>query len=733
MIHANIQKALAGLSLSALAVGLVACGSMDEGSSGKSTDHSAAKSAKPATKGKAPAIQGDPTRRGKDSATKIEDLPEALPPSVPVQAPQRMRNGLTILPVAGGPKEIASIRLTVEAGTPLDPKGKSGLARLCANCLIELGNEAEQGEPLADRLARLSAKLRIHMAGRRAGFEISGPRRHLLDMVRILFELMTGEPPEPAVVAQEKQRLLHRLSQTREQRLRLWQIQRCQGLFPPTPKEEEDQLALLQAGIVQLFYTSYYRPQSALLSVEAHDFDKEDAAIIQKMMSPWRKGPSLPDPVPQGKLSPVNYTPWEGPGSEIILILPDPDPAFVGHGAGAVTWQVATLDGYGGWIGERLAAEGLTDVPVRVESLVFDRLRLRTLSYHVETSLVPKLLQTLGEAFAVLGSEEPSGKAFRTAVGRARLAWDLRMATPEGRIDALDLAYPTESDADLDQRVLQSFGKLKPRAYPSAGSAWSAPQILIRGPKDARPGGARLIPLPKEGARPVTVHEKVKRLALDPEESAKRAASAYVLAQDSIAGADSLKAFGKAGYVANVQFVSSIPFSDTWSYDMAKGFVERRRVILSTEIRTFTEKDEASGEVEIIEVVGGKRRVLDRGESEWFRVESVSQPHALLATMLRQKIVPKLGGQMESAGRSFLALDFQLFGQKLRLLVDEKNGLPRRLIYPEWRKGRRSRTVTLLYEAYDKDGRFQLPRRISKYIDGEFRGEFRLSYPRRNK
>ena len=732
------RKHKAWLPTSVVLLLLVSCGSMDEGDEAGETAGPDASSS-----------QGVPPRSGKsstgargvDTPTRKDREVEVQPGTEPggeqgdrIQGePRRLDNGLTILPIVGGPEEIASLRLTVEAGIPLDPKGKSGLARLCASCLLDPSIDAEKGAALPARLAQISATLSLHMEGRRAGFEISGPRRHLLDMARILFELMTGEPPRQDLVRKKQEILLHELSQTRDQRLRLWQIQRCMGLFPPTPKEEEDQLASLQTGIVQLFYASYYRPQTALLSLEAADLVANELEGLETIMAPWKKEFEIPDPTPLGKVQPVNYTPWEGPGAELILILPDPDPAFVGHAAGEVTWQIACLDGYGGLIHDRLEAEGLGDLPVRVETHSFDRLRVRCLSFRVEATWIPKLMKTLGDAFAVLASEEPSSDLFRAGVRRARLAWDLRMGTPAGRIDTMDLAFLADRYAKLDQHVLESISKLRARDYPSSGAPWAHPRVLIRGPEEARPAGARLIPLPKEGARPVTVREKVQSLSLTTEEQVRLAAKAYALAQDSIAGADTLQAFGKVGYEAKARFVSSIPFSEVWSYDMAKGKVERRRTILSTEIRTFTTRDEKSGKVTVIEEVEGKQRTLDRGESDLFQIESVSQPHALLATMLRQKIQPTLGGRMKSGGRSFLVLDFELFGQKLRLFVDEINGLPRRLVYPEWRQGLRPRSVTLLYEAYDKDGRFQLPRRISKYVDGEFRGEFSLTYPRRDR
>ena len=732
------------VAIAVLAMGLLtaawSCGSMDEGTpvpAGKTQEKPPNQAGKSTGRGEQdqPGKFGGPQTgeettgdRSRSARTTGLDAEPGL-----VTGPEQLRNGLTILPVSGGPREIASIRLTVEAGSPLDPKGKSGLAALCAGCLIEFGKEDAEGEALSDRLARLSARLQPRMEGRRAGFEISGPRRHLLPMVRILFELMTGEPPRPAQVEQVKRRLLHGLSQTRDQRLRSWQIQRALGLFPPTPKEQEDELAALEAGIVQLFYTSYYRPQTALLSIEAEGFDKSERGSIAKLFDPWKAGPDLPDPIPLGQQAPVNYTPWEGPGAEVILILPDPDPAYVGHGIGEVTWQILCMDGHGGWIGERLKAAGLGRVPVRVKRQVFDRLRVRTLSYRIESSLVGKLTQALGEAFAVLGTEEPSVQDFRTAVGRARLEWNLRMGTPAGRIDALDLAFLAGRQDQLDAHVLASVKKLRPKDYPGVAAPWTQPHYLIRGPQSARPTDSRLLALPKEGARPITVREKVQSLSLSEAEAKKLAAAAYVLAQNSIAGADTLRAFGQVGYVAQARFVASIPFSETWSYDMAKGLVERRRTILSTEIRTFVEKNEKTGKTQVVEEVEGKRRILDRGESELFRIEAVTQPHAFLATMLRQKITPRLGGRMKSGGRRYLALDFEFQGQELRLFVDEENGLPRRLVYPEWRQSTRPRKVTLLYEAYDKDGRFQLPGRISKYVDGEFRGEFLLSYPRRDR
>jgi hypothetical protein len=89
----------------------------------------------------------------------------------------------------------------------------------------------------------------------------------------------------------------------------------------------------------------------------------------------------------------------------------------------------------------------------------------------------------------------------------------------------------------------------------------------------------------------------------------------------------------------------------------------------------------------------------------------------------------ELIGTWRSRGREHHVLRSRMVGgQFVQLSLDAENGLPRRIVYEEWQGGRAPRQVSLLMRAYQRAGAFRLPRTVFRYVEGEYRGESRLSW-----
>ncbi|MEZ5988991.1 MAG: hypothetical protein R3F30_07680 [Planctomycetota bacterium] len=265
-----------------------------------------------------------------------------------------------------------------------------------------------------------------------------------------------------------------------------------------------------------------------------------------------------------------------------------------------------------------------------------------------------------------------------------------------------------------------SSGSRRARPTSRARRPRGPASVLVRGPEAIRPEGAVVLPQPRREARPITLSEPIDKLDVEGEARAALAARALARTVAALGGKDALAPEGKARRQARVRVASSLPYREEWTVDLATGAAERRRTILATVIRDFEEGGK------VVEEVEGERRELGEGEAGLFRLEALCDPRVLLTTVLRDGLRPELAGRIRAGGRDHLALDLTVAGQVLRLVVDEHNGLPRRLEYDEWQPGRPAQRVTLLFEAYDQRGGLVGPSRVARYVEGEFRAE--LSY-----
>ena len=659
--------------------------------------------------------------RAKDELAPSTDMTQALAvaagqESIRIER-KRLTNGLPQLHIQAKKGELARITLVIQASDLHDPKGKAGIARLTAHCLRESGSGGLGSESIDASLERIDAKLELAFRGTQLYFEGLCPEEQLPELARVLFNLVNQDAPSNQVIAAQRSRLLVELDAAPEVYKQRWQLFQSLGRSLPTPSRLRRELAGIGSAEVILFYSKHYRPQNALLAVQTRS--NESLQIVQEIFEHWPAGDRLQPLAREGRLTRSSYDLTPGKEAHVLLLLRDPDPTLSGSGRQEVAWQLLCMDGNGGVFARKLAAKGIGDLGFVRGSIDTGRRKLRTLSARLRPTRVIDVLQAFDDALRELSTKIVSRAEFRMARKRAAFLWNARLNRPASRIRCFIDAELAGQRNGLDRKTLESIAELDENSILSKSQAPLRAISIVRG---AKPAGATLLPQPSQSMQSPDVSAKVQPLGLAAKDRLRIARETIELAIETLGGKKQLLGLTEFGFRSKIETMASIPYTEVWQLRLPDGPFVRTRKILGTGIVNRTAGDK------VLESYGGKTDTLERAEARLFRLEAHLHPTMMLSYILQLKSKPVLIGRLESGDRKLLILEFQAFDQKLRIAIDEENGLVRRLSYAEWRPDTAPQEITLLFQDYRSKHGLKLPHRVLKFVDGERRSEMSLEY-----
>lgn len=652
------------------------------------------------------------------------DAPAPERPSPTVSKLVKRPNGLRVLRVDGRPGELARLALFVDAGRARDRVGKPVLAELSARCLRRSGEGGRPGEALDVTLETLGARLDVSVAGRWVRIETVCPAEHLVEVARTLFRFVTQPPPPAPVIRREGLLMAREMRATRSARQRELDLRILLGESGHSLASEERAVASFGPAEVRLFVGLHYRPDASLLAVMSAPGEKGvDAVEIGKVFDDWKRDAPLPPLSPAATVLPLGYARRDTDSAEVIASIRSPALELSGRATEMVLWNLLCLDGVGGTLRARLDKTGFADVDCFVSELDTGRTRARSLTMRIAPNRVEQLIAVVRESFADLTTNEPDRHALSVVKRRTLLRLDERMSNPRDRLRLLARAALAGHPADLEQRVVRNLEALRPDDTTDAAQRSFAPAILVRGPLDAKPKGARTLPPPQHGVSVVAEVEPIKPLGLEPDATAALARETLTRTVRALGGIAALRTLETFAFEARCSFTASIPFLERWRISLPEGPFARDRVLLGTAVRTEVDKGRA------FEAVGEEQRPLTPNEATFFRLEAALHPTVFFALQAREKIDLTAIGKMAYANRTLLVFEWRRAdGQNVKVAVDQENGLPRELDYWEWLPRRPARRATLLFRDYRAVGKFNVPHLVRKLVEGEFRGEMRLEY-----
>jgi hypothetical protein len=681
-----------------------------------------------------------PSQEPGDDVTDIDAPQQSSPGQVPAgRAPEdetepegpapwlgpqlALENGLELRHVRALPFERARLVLRFDAGTRRAPRSRPGLARLTAHCIADARMPDAEGKSLRQALAEQGASLHMSFGERYVRFELRSSADALEAATSTFLTALTGPSATPEFVRWRARWLREELLEQKTELDERWELAAVLGAPVPSPREEINGMLSLRSAAVAVFAGSYYRPSNALALVSTAEAGKAALARLKRIaesFESWVAGPELPDaPVP-GRVRPASFAVSSEDETEVVAVVRAPRPETLGTAA-AIAWHRLSLGGVGGLLGAALDANQLQFLRPRQETLEIGADRVQLIRIRCRPEQLLQTERALERAFAELASVEPDARDFGIARSRALLEWLGRMGLASERIFAAERLH----DAELDEAQLRAqFESVEPRLLPGAAAQGLGAGILLRGPEDARPAETALLAPPTGEDLQTELRSGIVSNDLRQAERQSAALQALAAAREAIGGEEALRRLESVECVAEAEFVASVPFSETWKLSLGGApSTARERKLLGGTILTRM----AQGKVS--EIGPGATLTLEGAEAEFFQFES----QLLLPMLLRPGSEfgnnAELIGTWRSRGREHHVLRSRMVGgQFVQLSLDAENGLPRRIVYEEWQGGRAPRQVSLLMRAYQRAGAFRLPRTVFRYVEGEYRGESRLSW-----
>lgn len=278
----------------------------------------------------------------------------ALPLQLPLFAQTRLANGMTLVVIERRGLPLVTALLSLQAGSLLDPPGKSGLAELS---LAVLGKGARRGSTTADASALAAAADALGsgidsstgaQASRLAMTVMSPHLNASLGLLADLLRTPTLPAPEIASSRQQLQQAI-RLEAADPAALAAqlaWRL--LWGDSPPGRLSTEQSLARIRPDDVQAFYRHYIRPERATL-VLAGDLDlARGKALAELHFGGWRPAPqagwakALPAAGPQALGPPTLLIDLPGSAQASVLVLA-PYPAQGQGQAGRTQARIGAL------------------------------------------------------------------------------------------------------------------------------------------------------------------------------------------------------------------------------------------------------------------------------------------------------------------------------------------------------------------------------------------------------
>lgn len=670
-----------------------------------------------------PTPGGEKITRPKPQPTTTTDKKTAGSDTTQEPAPTGVaqgKNGLGFLAIEGD--RLARLELWLDAGPGRDPQTKPGLALLAARSLRHAPTEG--GSTVGDRLAAIGGSLKLQPEGRYMRFTASAPPEHVVELATVLLRLVARGAPGAGVVAEQRRRMLAEMTARRDQRLRQNELERLLGEAPNSARSQELLLGQIGSTDVRLFLGLHYRANHALLAIALPGRSAETVDRVVAVFDEWPKGRALAPLRSRVPVSPLLFAEAPEKGGSVTAIVRSPATDRTGDVAGEAAWQRLTRPG--GRLAERLQRAGLADIVPRIEEVPTLRERVRTISIAVADDKLEAAVTAIQQSFADLATQDPDTNELREIQDTLMFRWDLRMDDPAQRLTTLARAALSGHPISIENSLAARIDKLEPDDLTDAARTSLVPAVLVRGPLRAKPLKASDLPALTGDVEPVREQATIQPLRLSDGERAELAATTFARTFEQLGSKAVLAKVGNFGWTARGTYIGAVGFTDKWKVRLPNGPATRARRILGTVIESKQDGKDGA----IVETIGGQQRKLDGGEADLFALESILHPTVLLARHLAGTTKLSLVAFMNQHSRRLLVFECKLRDRKVQLFVDENTGLPRRIVYLEWRWRAPPRSVELELQDYRFAGALRQPHWIRRLLDGEYHGTLTLSYPK---
>lgn len=227
------------------------------------------------------------------------DRPLALPASTRLTLP----GGLPVVLLTDRRLPMVHLRMLIRAGSAADPRGRAGLAELCANMLDE-GTRTHSALQLAEELEQVGATLQTSASWDASTVALSVLSEHLPVAARLWADVLLSPAFHPDDLERVRANLLAQLARKKDSPTVLAGDVFHRALYGDKhpfgwPAEgTPDTLSAIDVAALRRFFADHYRPRNAVL-IAAGDLDEADLrAVVAPLLQGWTGAARATPPIP---------------------------------------------------------------------------------------------------------------------------------------------------------------------------------------------------------------------------------------------------------------------------------------------------------------------------------------------------------------------------------------------------------------------------------------------------
>jgi len=210
--------------------------------------------------------------------------------------PKRMvlDSGLVLLTSEQRALPMVSIELLIDAGSRYEPENQAGLANLTAK-LLTYGTQRRSALQISEALDFIGASLSTDSGEDVASVSLTILKKDLAMGLDLLAEILTQSTFPQGEIDRQKQAVIASIRAREEDPGAVAATKFAAALFPQSPygrpvEGTEVTVKGLQRKSLQDFFSRYYRPNRAIISVVGDIGEKEIAQALNRAFSGWNKG-----------------------------------------------------------------------------------------------------------------------------------------------------------------------------------------------------------------------------------------------------------------------------------------------------------------------------------------------------------------------------------------------------------------------------------------------------------
>lgn len=210
--------------------------------------------------------------------------------------PKRMvlDSGLVLLTSEQRALPMVSIELLIDAGSRYEPENQAGLANLTAK-LLTYGTQRRSALQISEALDFIGASLSTDSGEDVASVSLTILKKDLAMGLDLLAEILTQSTFPQGEIDRQKQAVIASIRAREEDPGAVAATKFAAALFPQSPygrpvEGTEVTVKGLQRKSLQDFFSGYYRPNRAIISVVGAIGEKEIAQALNRAFSGWNKG-----------------------------------------------------------------------------------------------------------------------------------------------------------------------------------------------------------------------------------------------------------------------------------------------------------------------------------------------------------------------------------------------------------------------------------------------------------